>query len=59
MNVALLAPVWMQIFHLFMADVLWIAVAVMVLESGRVWASAEELAVKSPPAAKARSGAIV
>jgi heme a synthase len=59
MNVTLLAPVWMQIFHLFMADVLWIAVAVMVLESGRVRASAEELTVKGPPAARTRSSAIV
>ena len=58
MNVTLLAPVWMQIFHLFMADLLWIAVAVMVLESGRVGEGAEELAVKGLPAAKARSSAI-
>ncbi len=35
MNVTLLAPVWMQIFHLGMADLLWIAVVVTVLERGR------------------------
>jgi heme A synthase len=31
-NLTLLAPVWMQLFHLFMADVLWIAVLLLVLE---------------------------
>jgi heme A synthase len=32
LNLTLLAPVWMQLFHLFMADVLWIAVLLLVLE---------------------------
>lgn len=31
-NLSLLAPVWMQLFHLFMADLLWISVVVLVLE---------------------------
>ncbi len=34
LNVTLLAPVWIQLFHLLMADVLWIAVVLMVIESG-------------------------
>ena len=32
-NLSLLAPVWMQLAHLFVADVLWIAVVLMVLEA--------------------------
>jgi heme A synthase len=32
-NVTLLAPVWMQILHLLIADLLWIAFAVLVLEA--------------------------
>jgi heme A synthase len=39
-NLALLAPVWMQLIHLFVADVLWIAVVLMVLEAP---------AVRTPP----------
>jgi heme A synthase len=35
-NVALLAPVWMQIVHLLLADLLWIALVVMALETGSV-----------------------
>lgn len=31
-NVGLLAPVWMQLFHLLVADLVWIALVVMVLE---------------------------
>lgn len=31
-NIALLAPVWMQLLHLFIADVLWITVVLLVLE---------------------------
>ena len=31
-NLTLFAPVWMQLFHLFMADVLWIAVLLLALE---------------------------
>ena len=34
-NIALLAPVWMQILHLLIADLLWIALVVMTLEIGR------------------------
>ena len=32
-NVTLLAPVWMQIVHLLLADLLWIALAVLYLEA--------------------------
>jgi heme a synthase len=32
-NISLLAPVWMQLFHLFVADILWIAIVVLLLES--------------------------
>jgi heme A synthase len=32
-NLSLMAPVWMQLFHLLMADALWIAVVVMVMEN--------------------------
>ncbi len=35
MNISLLAPVWMQLFHLLVADVLWIALVLFVLESAR------------------------
>ena len=35
-NLALLAPIWMQLIHLLMADALWIAVLLMVLETARV-----------------------
>lgn len=34
-NLSLLAPVWMQLIHLFIADVVWISVVVMMLESAR------------------------
>ncbi|HEX4809707.1 MAG TPA: COX15/CtaA family protein [Bryobacteraceae bacterium] len=33
LNIALLAPVWMQLIHLLMADALWITVLLIVLES--------------------------
>ncbi len=32
-NVALLAPVWMQLFHLLLADLVWIALVVLLLKS--------------------------
>jgi heme A synthase len=35
-NIGLLAPVWMQLIHLLMADALWIAVLLLMLESARV-----------------------
>lgn len=31
-NITLLAPIWMQLIHLFMADLVWIAVIAMILE---------------------------
>jgi len=34
-NVVLLAPVWMQIFHLLLADLLWVALVVACLETTR------------------------
>jgi cytochrome c oxidase assembly protein subunit 15 len=34
LNIALLAPVWMQLLHLLLADLLWIALVVMTLEMG-------------------------
>lgn len=34
-NVALLAPVWMQIFHLLLADVLWVLLVLLVVEGSR------------------------
>ena len=32
-NLSLLAPMWMQLFHLLVADAVWIALVVLVLES--------------------------
>src|ERR1700680_3914290 len=34
-NIALLAPSWMQIIHLLMADLVWLALALLALEAGR------------------------
>lgn len=39
LNITLLAPVWMQLFHLCMADAVWIALLLLVLEKTRVRAS--------------------
>lgn len=33
LNLSLLAPIWMQLIHLFVADLVWIAVVLMVAES--------------------------
>jgi heme A synthase len=35
LNLALLAPVWMQILHLFLADIVWIALVLFVAEAAR------------------------
>jgi heme A synthase len=35
LNIALLAPVWMQILHLLLADLLWVALVLMTLETGQ------------------------
>jgi heme A synthase len=35
LNLALLAPVWMQIVHLFLADIIWIALILFVVEAAR------------------------
>ena len=32
-NIALLAPVWMQIVHLLLADLLWIALVILLAEA--------------------------
>ncbi|MGA2589156.1 MAG: COX15/CtaA family protein [Bryobacteraceae bacterium] len=34
LNIVLLAPVWMQVLHLLIADLLWVALVVMTLEAG-------------------------
>jgi cytochrome c oxidase assembly protein subunit 15 len=34
-NIVLLAPVWMQIVHLLLADLIWIALVILTLESSR------------------------
>jgi cytochrome c oxidase assembly protein subunit 15 len=34
LNMVLLAPVWMQIVHLLIADLLWVALVVLTLEAG-------------------------
>jgi cytochrome c oxidase assembly protein subunit 15 len=36
MNVALLAPVWMQILHLLLADLLWITLVILFLRSHEI-----------------------
>lgn len=33
-NLALLAPIWMQLIHLLMADIVWVSVVWLLLESG-------------------------
>lgn len=38
-NIALLAPVWMQLIHLFIADLVWITIVLMTLESIRATSS--------------------
>lgn len=43
-NLALLAPMWMQLLHLFLADVLWISVVVLTLAGTR-----EQVAVPERP----------
>jgi len=35
LNLALLAPVWMQILHLFLADIVWIALVLFVAEAAQ------------------------
>lgn len=35
LNMVLLAPVWMQLLHLLIADLLWIALVVLTLKTGR------------------------
>lgn len=42
-NLSLLAPIWMQMLHLFIADLLWLSVVVLVLETAGVRAVARDL----------------
>ena len=35
-NIALLAPVWMQLFHLLLADILWVALVLLTLQPDRI-----------------------
>lgn len=35
LNISLLAPIWMQLFHLFVADVVWIGVVLLAAETGQ------------------------
>ena len=49
-NIYLLAPLWMQLLHLLIADVLWISVVVLVCEEVRAAAT-----VRVTDAAKLRS----
>jgi heme A synthase len=35
LNIVLLAPVWMQIVHLLLANLVWVALVAMTLEAGR------------------------
>lgn len=48
MNITLLTPIWTQLFHLFMADLLWIGLVLMVLESVRAQTQDHELVFKPP-----------
>jgi heme a synthase len=34
-NLSLLAPVWMQLIHLLMADIVWVSVVLLALETGK------------------------
>lgn len=42
-NITLLAPIWMQLLHLLIADVLWVAVVLLVLETVKVRKTAPAL----------------
>jgi cytochrome c oxidase assembly protein subunit 15 len=58
-NIALLAPVWMQLFHLLIADLVWIAVVLMALETwcGSGMPDPYKTHLKSGNAAPVASGA--
>lgn len=49
-NVALLAPVWMQLMHLLAADLVWIAVVLLALESAGVNETVAPVRVTRPDA---------
>jgi heme a synthase len=48
LNLSLLAPIWMQLIHLLMADIVWISVVMLALEAGRTVAR-----LSAPPLASA------
>ena len=54
-NFTLLAPLWMQMTHLLLADVLWIAVVVMVMETARTQRDIGETGILITPVAIAHS----
>jgi heme A synthase len=47
-NISLLAPIWMQLVHLFSADVLWIAVVLLVCEEVRASVSRTQSRINMP-----------
>ncbi|HYO79999.1 MAG TPA: COX15/CtaA family protein, partial [Bryobacteraceae bacterium] len=53
-NVLLLAPVWMQILHLFLADALWLAAVLLTVESGREVRTASFVTESVSPASPSR-----
>ena len=58
-NVTLLAPVWIQLFHLLMADVLWIVVVLMAMEAtgqGRI--SGDSEAGRAPELVAGRAASV-
>ena len=54
LNLLLLAPIWMQMVHLLLADVVWMA---LVITAATVLRPAGELAVDAPSASPARATA--
>jgi heme a synthase len=48
LNLSLLAPIWMRLIHLLMADIVWISVVMLALEAGRTVAR-----LSAPPLASA------
>jgi len=48
LNMVLLAPTWMQLVHLFVADGVWISLVVLALESLTQPGAAPELAILAP-----------
>lgn len=53
-NLLLMAPVWMQLVHLLLADLLWITLVLLTATALAPPAAAERAAVAAPPGAGAR-----